>query len=73
MTEVERLLQFFQMHGYQVTLGQLLAANFYKATARISDLRKRGHSILCERNHENPTLNRYRMFPQESNGQTVFA
>ena len=48
MTQVDKLLELFQTHGYRLTLGQLLSHPSgvgYKATSRFSDLRKMGYKV----------------------------
>lgn len=81
MTQCEKLVDFFRANGYQATLSQLIEAGFYKLTARVSDLRKKGYRITVNADHLNPGRNIYTMFEPitaptwriEPNGQTAFA
>ena len=61
-SQCEQILKFFDDNHGSVTLGGLLEAGKFsfahKVTARISDLRKRGYSITCEKG-KIPTQNRY--------------
>lgn len=79
MTHSESILNFLRQNGGQATLGELLDAGRFsfahKLTARISDLRKQGFTILCEEG-PNPTKNIYRLiehptFQFEESGQGI--
>ena len=62
MTQIDKIVSFLRGSGGSATLGQLLDAGRFdwahKLTARISDARKQGHHIICERG-ENPSKNLY--------------
>jgi hypothetical protein len=73
MTQHEQLIQLFRSHGYCVTLGQImqttLAAEY---RARITELRKDGFVITCEKG-KRPSENIYRMTEPDRDGQMRFA
>lgn len=64
MTHAEAILDFLESHGGEATLGEMLQAGYgswaHKLTARISDLRKQGFRITCEKG-PNPSKNLYRI------------
>lgn len=72
MTQHEQLIDLFQRNGWRVTLGQImqttLAAEY---RARISDLRRQGFTILCEKG-KNPSDNTYTMIAPDESGQMRF-
>lgn len=61
-TQVQRLLEMFESHDRQITLGQImqttLAAEY---RARMTDLRRKGYTIQCIRG-ETPSQNLYKMW-----------
>lgn len=61
-SQCEQILKFFEDNHGSVTLGGLLEAGRFsfahKVTARLSDLRKRGYSIRCEKG-KSPVHNVY--------------
>lgn len=72
MTHGEQILNYLKTHGGSATLGELLDAGRYsfghKLTARISDLRKQGHTIICEEG-PNPSQNIYRLTEKQPENQ----
>lgn len=73
MTQHDQLIQFFERHGWQVTLGQILQTTLAaEYRARMTDLRKRGFTILCQKG-KTPSENTYTMVAPETTGQMRFA
>jgi hypothetical protein len=70
MTQKEKILEAFVMHGYKLTLGQVLQHDYgYKFCSRLSELRKEGYKIDCIK-AEKPSDNLYVMQPPpDDNGQ----
>jgi hypothetical protein len=67
--QCEHLIDLFRLHGFRMTLGQLLDHSVgYKCTSRFSDLRKLGYKIDCVKG-KLPSQNLYIMAPPEKTGQ----
>jgi hypothetical protein len=72
MSQKQDLLALFRSNGNQLTLGQIL--NTFLAAeyrARMTDLRKEGYVIVCERG-TNPSQNVYRLIEADEYGQIKF-
>lgn len=77
-TYKELIIQAFEKHNGSMTLGELLDEGRYtfghSLTARLTDLRKDGYVIKCERG-ESPSKNVYTMIPPvkfDAEGQGSF-
>jgi hypothetical protein len=70
MSNIDLILQAFQMYGYKITLGQALQHKWgYKFASRLSDLRDQGYKIDCIKG-KTPSENLYVMQPPpDENGQ----
>ena len=77
MGQADNLLDLFHMNGNRLTLAQLYDARYLigtKYTNRIDDLRKRGYSICCTKNHLHPGENLYTLVEfRIQGGQKAFA
>lgn len=71
-TQKEKLVALFRMNNNRLRLGDImrteLAAEY---RARMTELRKQGYSIICERG-EKPSENMYYLRAPEPNGQLRF-
>lgn len=73
MTQHEQLIDLFRRHGYRITLGQILNTTLAaEYRARMTDLRKRGFTIICEKG-KRASENMYVMVEPEANGQMRLA
>ena len=65
MSQVADLLDLFILHGHKLTLGQILQTKFAaEYRARMTDLRKRGFTIILQRG-KRPSDNLYRICPPD--------
>lgn len=65
MSQKERILLELRRQGGAMSLGHALQFPWgYKLTSRISDLRKEGHKIVCEKG-KRPSENVYRLLEQD--------
>ena len=72
MTQHEQLIGLFKRHGWRVTLGQILQTTLAaEYRARMTDLRKHGFTILCQKG-KTPSENTYTMIAPEDCGQMRF-
>lgn len=73
MTQHEQLLDLFRRNGLKITLGQImqttLAAEY---RARISELRREGYVIYCEKGRT-ASANTYTLVEPDSDGQLRLA
>lgn len=73
MTQHDQLIQLFKQHGNRVTLGQILQTTLAaEYRARMTDLRRRGFTILCEKKSK-PSDNTYTMIEPDACGQMRLA
>jgi hypothetical protein len=73
MSQKIDLLNLFHINNNQLTLGHILQTNLCaEYRARMTDLRRDGYVITCERGG-NPSQNIYRLIEADKDGQIVFA
>lgn len=73
MTQHEQLIKLFESNRWRLTLGQILQTTLAaEYRARMTDLRKQGFVITCEKG---PTAseNRYTMVAPDPDGQMRLA
>lgn len=75
LSQKQRLLDLFQIHGNKLTLGQLLndpSGVGYKCTSRFSELRADGYQIDFVKG-DTPSLNTYilRHYDQKGQGSLI--
>ena len=67
MSQCDDLRSLFEKNNGELTLGQILNTTLAaEYRARMTDLRKRGYFITCERGAR-PSENRYRLIPPVGN------
>lgn len=72
MTHRDDLLTLFRLHGYALTLGEILKHPCgYECRARFTELRREGYTITCEKG-KTASENVYRLMPPEDSGQLRF-
>lgn len=73
MSQKDDLIALFKRHDYRLTLSQILSTQLAaEYRARMTDLRKNGFMIICEKG-KRPSDNTYTMIAPEESGQMRFA
>lgn len=73
MTQHEQLIDLFRRNGNKITLGQILNTTLAaEYRARMTDLRKEGYVITCQKG-KCASENLYRMVAPDQNGQMRLA
>jgi hypothetical protein len=73
MKQSEQLIDLFRRNGRVLTLGQILNTTLAaEYRARMSELRRQGYTITCEKAKQ-ASANIYRMVEPEADGQMRFA
>jgi len=71
--QAQELVRFFRDNNWTLRLHDLLQTSFASEyRARITELRREGYTVTCQRS-KRPGENVYTMIPPEASGQRRFA